>query len=196
MKRRYPNDISEQEIDKALNEITLFFKDDWLSLENGDHPLQLLWNRSDILSTLELYIFGEALRQMNLVNSKWLKGQIKLIKGNDENNRRGAFFEIIGLSYFINSSSKLIPAPNSKPGFDATILSNEQKTYISSKSFGRSKHDREFENEAKETEEQILILMDKYRIFYVEFWITFENTTSLKKRRLAKVTCELKYSNS
>lgn len=181
MNRRYPNDILEQQIDKALNEITFFFEYDWLSLENGDHPLQLLWNRSDILSTLELYIFGEALRQMKLENESWLKGQIKSIKGKNSNNRRGAFFEIIGLSYFLNSSSKVIPAPNSQPGYDATILSNNQKTYISNKSFGRSKHDQEFEDEAQETEEKILMLMTKFRIHYAEYFITFENTTSPKK---------------
>ncbi|PJN48809.1 hypothetical protein PAEAM_56710 [Paenibacillus sp. GM1FR] len=171
MLRGYGTDVPRDQIDTALKEIACFFEENWLQDKKGEHPLQLLWNRKDNLSTLELLTFGTALQRMKEINESWLKGQIKIIMGSDENNRRGAFFEIIGLSFFADNSSSLHPAPNSQPGFDATILSTLRETKVSCKSYGRSLHDREFERQSKETEILILDLMKKNKLRYAEFFI-------------------------
>lgn len=176
IKRLFPEDISEYQIEEALSEITNFFDCDWLLDGLGKHALQVLWNRDDEYSTLELYSFGVALRKMKNLSSTWLNGQIKLIKGSDENNRRGAFFEIIGLSYIDIPSAKVIPAANSQPGFDAVILSSSNETRISCKSYGRSNHDKKFEAEGRITETYILDAMQKWGLYYAEFLILFEST--------------------
>lgn len=91
MSRRYPNDIPQQLIEEALVEIDRVFTTTWLTAPTQDHRLRKLWQRKDVLSTIELYSFGHALTVMNKINAQWVKGQVKIIKDKDDNNRRGAF---------------------------------------------------------------------------------------------------------
>lgn len=178
--RRYPDDIPQVEIDQALCEIERIFTITWLTDTTENHNLRKLWQRRDVLSTLELYSFGHALIVMNQVDARWVNGQIKQIMSKNENNRVGAFFEIILLSYLAQSSSyKLTPAPGSQPGFDATIqFADLSETMVSIKNYGRSKHDREFEKSSACTEKIILSSMKKFKLFFAQFIIMFKGTSS------------------
>ncbi|MEK5358197.1 hypothetical protein [Paenibacillus sp. FSL L8-0709] len=175
MSRRYPNDIPQQLIEEALVEIDRVFTTTWLTAPTQDHRLRKLWQRKDVLSTIELYSFGHALTVMNKINAQWVKGQVKIIKDKDDNNRRGAFFEIIGLSQLADSTSyKVIPAPHSQAGFDATIqFSGLPETRLSLKSYGRSIHDRKFEEYGTQLESTLLSLMKKVGLHYAEFIIIY-----------------------
>lgn len=93
MERQYPSDISQQLIDQALEKIKVVFTSKWLKNSLENHIIGILWNRTDFISTLELYTFGRALIIMDNINAQWLKGQIKQIKGNNENRQRGLFLK-------------------------------------------------------------------------------------------------------
>lgn len=176
MNRRYPDDINEEIIDQALDEIVSVFTPEWLSATDG-HPLQTLWARQDALSTLELYTFGHALQVMNTINPKWVNGQVKQIKGTAV-NRQGAFFEIIGLSFLASPHYTVKPAPHAQAGYDATISSNHSEARFSLKSYGRSKHERDFEEHCKQIETDILNIMEKSHFRYAEFYFVYDGTSS------------------
>jgi hypothetical protein len=95
-KRQNPlTDRYVKDIELAFAKISERFDQTWLESDSGNHSLQQLWQRFDALSTIELFTFGSALIAAEQASAKWLSDQVKLVRGNDENNQRGAVFEIL-----------------------------------------------------------------------------------------------------
>jgi hypothetical protein len=94
------------------------------------------------------------LRKLLPIDSKWVIHQVTQIKGSDENNRKGALFEVLGLGYFDRSVLKVIPAKIDQAGFDGRIqFTNGAAIRLSFKNYGLSVHHQEFLRRAKQIEQ-------------------------------------------
>ncbi|MBL7128736.1 MAG: hypothetical protein ISS16_07100 [Ignavibacteria bacterium] len=75
-------DTDLKDIEAAYSIIVDYFEESWL-ITKGSHPLQILWNRSDHLSAIELTTFGITLIKLKDIDEKWLDYQINLIKSDN-----------------------------------------------------------------------------------------------------------------
>lgn len=145
-----------EEIEEAFAKITHYFDNNWLNNEQGSHVLQQLWSRRDALATNELFTFGKSLLAAETVSSKWLKDQIRLVRGVDENNQRGALFEILVVGYTA-SKQKVTPAPANQPGYDIDIETKKGTLYRSSlKCYSQSSHEKVFQKKSMQAETKFL----------------------------------------
>ncbi|HPS29730.1 MAG TPA: hypothetical protein PLZ43_05715 [bacterium] len=167
--------LDENELDAVFFEIINTFGENWLK-ENTGNPLQTLWKRPDPLSTNELYSLGCALIKMRAVNSDWVDYQVNQIIGKDNNNRKGAFFELTGLSTLNNSFQNVMPAKNSQCGYDGILVfKNNAKIYLSLKNFGISAKHQEFLSEAKSFEHMLVEIIKKRGIIKSNFFAEFSS---------------------
>lgn len=142
---------SDANLEEAFRELVETFEENWLE-SAGAHQLQKLWKRKDVYSTVELYSLGEAIRSLKQINKSWVKQQIDLILGRDENNRKGALFELIGLS-FLTAQDRLILANKCQAGIDAFLVFNkDSRINLSLKRYGISHPHKEFLTYAQEIE--------------------------------------------
>ncbi|MGO8504136.1 hypothetical protein AB9F35_21880 [Rhizobium leguminosarum] len=155
------NVLQEQasELNTKLQAIAFAFGEGWLNSEDA-HPLQALWQRQDALATNELLNFGDAVERLQQEASAWLKGQVRAIKTGDAGQAAGAIFEILALNLFSRQSCLVVPAPDSMPGFDGTLLlDDDSRVLISVKNHGLSTREREFLTEAKAIDEEFKALL-------------------------------------
>lgn len=160
------NPIETLELDKA-NEmfaaIDRHFGSEWL-LKDDNHPLQILWKRRDFLSTIELLTLGNAIIGIEKIDNAWVKDQISKTLL-DKNNRNGAFFEIIGLSYLVDRNHSVVPAKKSQPGYDAVITSaSGGNIHLSLKKYDMSQKYREFKESAEKTEALVVDLAKQHNM--------------------------------
>jgi hypothetical protein len=142
------------ELNAKLAALALAFDETWLKADHG-RPLQVLWRRQDALATNELLNFGDAVERFHQEAPAWLTGQVRVIKTRDAGQSAGAIFEILGLNLFSRQSCRLIPAPDSRPGFDGTlVLNDDSRVLVSLKNHGMSSREREFLAEAKAFDEE------------------------------------------
>jgi hypothetical protein len=154
--------LGDSEIEKRLAALVQTFDKGWLDREDGE-PLQKLWSRRDGLATSQLVLIGDAICSLLPINSKWLSDQIRKIKSGDQNNRRGAMFELLGLNLLGGSS--VTPTPPNYPGYDAIVTTPDgAKLLVSLKSYGTSMHEQTFRTESAETEQSFLAAVKKLRI--------------------------------
>lgn len=133
------------------------FGEKWISSPKGSNPLQQLMMRKDELATSELFAFASNLKTLWNQDSKWVKGQVRIIKEGHANNRQGAFFEINGLGLFNSATQRIIPARNNNPGTDGTCIVDEEKSLsISIKNYGVSIHHENFLRDARKAETLIV----------------------------------------
>lgn len=165
---------TEEEVDAIFKSITDYFPKAWLEDQTGNNPLQLLWNRSDELSTIELYSFAVAISKLRLVNEAWLKRQIKTITENkDSNTRNGAIFEINGMALVTNPDSNNTQlSPNNFPGIDGTLSMPHGKHFrMSLKNYGMSYKHKTFLAQCRQTELLIKDLLKKHKILATQIVI-------------------------
>lgn len=138
-------DEDVQLFEEALIEIVGNFSESWLNL-NLDHPLQILWHRKDILSSMELYILGKSIQEIKITSQDQLRQNIKLIKGDDLGNMSGAIWEIILAAAFnkpLKQKSRLLGP--STATFDIEVVAiNGLTSHISVKNFGQSNKAKDF----------------------------------------------------
>lgn len=149
--------MAVEELDATFKLLHDYFHSDWLN-KAGSHPIQVLWKRRDALSTIELYLLASSLRNLEQLNSAWVRRQVKEATGKDENNRRGAIFELVGLNYLHKPVGypELRLAPANQPGFDASLrFENGKHLYLSLKNFGPSQHYRTFKQRSQSIEQQV-----------------------------------------
>lgn len=160
-----------EDVEQALAKIAQHFGDVWLKTKNGSHVLQLLWNRRDALSTNELFTFGRSLIAAENASVDWLKGQIKLVRSKDENNQRGAIFEILTVGYTAFRQT-VIPAPMSQPGYDIDIETKNGTLYRASlKRYSQSTHEKKFRKKSEVAEAKFLSGLKESRrnaLLYIE----------------------------
>lgn len=160
-----------EEIESAFAKVDLYFGSEWLNDGAGEHPLQLLWKRRDALATNELFAFGRSLLAAEQASTDWLNGQVKLVRGKDENNQRGAVFEILAVGYAASRQS-ITPAPANQPGYDIDIETPMGTSYRASlKRYSQSTHERLFRKKSAVAEKQFLKALDQSGInalLYIE----------------------------
>lgn len=131
------------------------FGEKWLSAK-ADHPLQRLWNRTDVLATNELLNFSHAVELLQRESPGWLRSKVKTIKAGSAGGSAGALFEIIALGLFSRQKCEVVPAPGVTPGFDGTLkLPDGAQVLLSIKNHGMSAREREFIEEAKSLDAEI-----------------------------------------
>ena len=172
------NPIHEVPIDKLNKMLAILvseFGEEWLNTGNSN-PVQQLWQRQDWLSTCELLLLGNSLKILKTVAPNWVSEQVKLIKQEDKNNRRGALFELLALSLFDGEGVSMKPAANSNPGYDGTVfLPRNASIQISVKSYGMSSHQQEFNNQCSIVEAQLVKALSEHQLNAVGFYIFAKN---------------------
>ena len=159
------------ELNSKLDSIARQFDLVWLCAQ-GNNPLQVLWKRRDALSTNELLNFGDAVDAFEKIDQKWLKQKVDLIKNTDEGNRSGAIFELMGLNLFAAAGCKVIPSPGSNPGYDGMVeLPDRSSLLVSIKNHGPTAHERYFQENAKQLDEQFHNWLKDHRQSGVELRI-------------------------
>ncbi|OSZ78119.1 hypothetical protein CAP35_07600 [Chitinophagaceae bacterium IBVUCB1] len=161
--------VEEKEL--AFQTIVEHFNIKWL-ISLKFHPLQKLWNRKDVLSTNELFSFGTYLHNLNSLNAKWVKEQVKHIKSDHRNNQQGAFFEICALGMLINAKQKIEPAKGNNPGYDGILTVEPEKTMrISIKNYGLSAAHLEFNSYSYQFEQNLIAVLKEKRISKIQLLI-------------------------
>lgn len=131
----------------------------------------MLWNRRDALATNELFTFGRSLIAAEKASANWLKSQIKLVRGKDENNQRGAIFEILAVGY-LESHQTVRPASANQPGYDLDVENSKGALYrVSLKRYSQSKHERLFRKKSQVAESKFLDALNISRanaLLYIE----------------------------
>lgn len=133
-------ELAFQAIERAFNPL-------WLGVE-GNHPIKKLWNRSDRLATVELFVFGAALEKLQRTQPEWLKMTLKKVKTNMP--YIGFITEIITCAQLEVIKGKLEPAGNNQKGYDL-VASYEHgaKHFISVKNHDMSEAQKEFNQHSK-----------------------------------------------
>lgn len=140
-------EVAASELNGYLDALAQAFGLGWLEA-GGNAPLQQLWARRDFLATNQLLLLGDAVQHLGGINAAWTKQQVKLIKGNDANNSRGAIFEFVGLNLFRQCGLGVVPASGSNPGYDGTVRYTDAELRLSLKSYGASNPERTVESKA------------------------------------------------
>jgi len=155
--RASPFTYSKKNIDRQLKLLSKEFDNKWLEA-NGTHPLQKLWRRKDQVSTLELYTFSRGVEKIKAIDERWFKHQKGVILHENINNRKGAFWEIIGAYYLMDPKNRVVPASISQKGFDLTSIINDTGKEIkySLKYFSFSQHYKKFIAKCEEAKQKLL----------------------------------------
>lgn len=117
-KRQLINGLDKKLQQNTINEIKELFGEDFLTKGKDlqRHQLKILWNRVDYLSTVELYLIGNAIKH-NKHNIEWIEDLKKKVIKNKEGSIRGFIYELF-ISSVISDS---ILAEPSQEGYDLKI---------------------------------------------------------------------------
>jgi hypothetical protein len=152
-------EMGDDEFNRRLGAIADAFGRAWLDSQGG-HPLQLLWQRKDGFAVNQLCLLGDAIAGLRPIDPRWVDDQIKKVKGNDTNSRRGAMFELLGVNLFRHKPQTIRPTGRNAPGYDAVLaLPDGAEADISLKSYGTSTHEETFRKQAASTEQAFIATM-------------------------------------
>ncbi len=138
------------------------YTEEWLNTK-GNNRIQILWNRPDEVSTYELYSLSACIQNMLTVDENWTRKQIQKSKDENDNNSRGAIFELCSLGMLNNSKNPVKTVKDNNAGYDGCILLGQNKELrVSIKNYGKSERQRDFEMYAGYVDEIIQPLLKKY----------------------------------
>lgn len=127
------------------------FSKQWLEQENGQSKLQLVWNRKDLLATLEIINLGQCLSTLQKIDANWVKGVVdETLKGD-----YGKLFEITCASMFKSGGADVDLMPPNHEGYDAKVsLKGYNLTLLLSiKNHDMSRREEDFRKECKRLRE-------------------------------------------
>ncbi len=164
-KRQNPiSHVSEEHLDNLFRLLAKKFSENWLATK-GDHPLQILWNRKDWLATTELFLLAASIYNLEMIDSRWVNDQIKNAKQDNENTRKGAFFELISLEGILNRRLPLKPAVRDQAGYDGILkLKDKGEMILSIKNYSLSYHHRTFLERCKIFESKFINILKNKNI--------------------------------
>ena len=136
--------VSDTAFQAAFEALQKHFPLPWLSHAAGNHPLQKLWRQRDVLAIGELYTLGVAIQSLSAINEPWLVRQLDHVRAPDENNRKGALFELLASALLCTTNQDVQPAPRNTRGYDLDVASNGKSWRISLKTFATSTHEVTF----------------------------------------------------
>lgn len=148
--------IPEEYVNESIEILEDYFDKKWLN-QNDNHPLQLLWGRTDPLAINEIYSLGNSIKTVESIDEHWIKEKVDKYKNKVE---IGAVFEIIAASAFEKGEKQRIILPPSKnPGYDLTVEYDDgSKINVSCKRYKKSKHQEIFEEKSKEFKDRFVIM--------------------------------------
>ncbi|WP_413942734.1 hypothetical protein [Bdellovibrio sp. HCB-162] len=184
-------EVPLKEKEEYLTLIEEFLGRQWLAKDNYG-PFQQLWNRRDVLSTIELLSFGSALKTFKgKVTEGIYRKAANEIKSKDQGNSAAKIFEIVSSSMFENESQRIEIPKENNPGYDFLVnLKNGSKIRFSVKALLDSKHANEFKSFSQELNRDLpQMLNDHYSIFLIQqdFNITNKYSHSILKRGLREI---------
>lgn len=141
--------VSDTEFQAAFEALQKHFPLPWLSHASGNHPLQELWRRRDGLAIGELYTLGVSIQRLSKIDEPWVVRQLSHVRAPDENNRKGALFELLAGALFCTTNQNVKLAPRDTRGYDLDVASNEKSWRISLKTFATSTHEVTFRKRMK-----------------------------------------------
>jgi len=158
-----PNELATNFIN-ARKVISDLFDVAWL--ESGtENELQKLWKRTnwidskaDWIACTELLIFGDCLEKCKQVNEDRIKYFVEKIKSSkDQNERKGAIFEVIVAGAYLNEGNSVVDFPTNpnSPSYDLKLKQNGFDIYVSIKNYNLFKRIEEFVEKSKLIEELI-----------------------------------------
>lgn len=155
-KRRCPPEY-EEEFEDILKELVNSFTESWLNSNEG-HEIQTLWQRNDMVASNELITLGESIKKLREINPNWINGQIRLIKNNEPNIRRGPIYEIILAAALHGVNGQTVDLlPLHTETYDLILnLSDGAKICFSIKNFGPSDKARSIAKEVRIIENVII----------------------------------------
>ena len=134
--------MPKEDVEKYLKEVESHFGKAWLETQAG-HRLQILWERSDSNSTIDLVSLGYALKTISERHPEWLKGCVGDILSDDPKRQNGALFELNLIAWFINGGMNVLPASYGEKGIDATLkFQAADDLFISMKNHDMSHHEQ------------------------------------------------------
>jgi len=168
-------ETTPEEQSRLLALLATHFTEQWLTAtpENG---IQEVWQRDDLISTQELLSFAVAIEKMLANDEKWTKEQIINAKSCNKNTARGAWFEIVGLSYLVNSDYTVAPTKSNTPGIDAVLKwSNDTTINLSLKRYDVSTHEMYFHTKMEQIEDVLKSSLHENGIIGVKCSVIFNN---------------------
>lgn len=145
------NPLSDEALkfDHAIAAVEEVFGRAWLA--KGATPLHLLWRRTDWLASSQLYLLGTGIVRM-ADHPAFIKEQVAAIRS-EENRRRGAMFELVGVPFFAGQAGVVCPTPRHAQGYDAIVdFDGNGQLHLSLKNFAVTHKEREFQAAAKRLE--------------------------------------------
>jgi len=149
------------EINRRFAALESAFGAAWLNA--GAAPLQSLWQRKDALAVNQLFLLGDAVEGLSVIDHPWVTDHVGKIKSNDLNNRRGSMFELLGVNLFRRPVQTIRPTKVAAAGFDAVLsMPDAARIDMSLKSYGTSAHEQFFNAEASRTETAFMDALSQY----------------------------------
>ncbi|NLV42216.1 MAG: hypothetical protein GXY15_13450 [Candidatus Hydrogenedentes bacterium] len=162
--RQSPFDNNDtKKLSSALNTLQSFYSPEWLS-QHHCHPVYLLLKGRDALSSAQLFMLGDAIGKLREVDSIWLDAQVLRTKGEDINNRQGAFFEILQSYMLMQPNQMVVPMKKDNPGADIEVIfSDGRKALLSLKKHRRSVHEEHFAQMCQALEVSIQLQLEQLK---------------------------------
>lgn len=141
--------IPEEDLNAANEKLTTYFNKKWLE-SNNNHPLQILWQRTDLLAKAELFCIGKNIETIENTNSNWVKQKVRKIKSDDIGTVYGAIFEILAAGMFeIGENHNVVLPSSDNPGIDLIVKFKDNATMnVSCKNHRKSRYSKEFDEES------------------------------------------------
>lgn len=137
----------ETQAQAAIDAVAQVFNIDWLEKNEG-HRLQTLWQREDRLATVELFVLGSALLDLQARYPDWLRLTAKKIR--KDKSGHGFLTEIIAYGQLDPIAGILKPAEVGCPGYDFSVeFGNGMTDFISVKNHDVSSFEEEFRSHAR-----------------------------------------------
>ncbi|MBJ7484189.1 hypothetical protein [Brevundimonas sp.] len=161
LKRRQNPLLDEaSKFDQAIAAVEKTFGGGWLA--KGDTPLHQLWRRTDWLASGQLYLLGAGIVRM-ADHPAFIKEQVAAIRS-EENRRRGAMFELVGVPFFAGQAGVVSPTKRHARGYDAVVdFEGAGQLHLSLKNFAVTHKEREFLSAAARLESRFLDGLKKWK---------------------------------
>lgn len=102
MNRQFPGPPPPAKFRETLEGFDHFIGSDWLSRQPPDaSPLTRVWNRTDFLSSLELFTVADSYKQMApRTSAEWLAHYKKALRGHNAKDILSQTYELVSAAMF------------------------------------------------------------------------------------------------
>lgn len=158
--------ILEENIQRSIVVLEDYFDEKWLN-KNQDHPLQLLWKRTDPLAISEIHSLAYSIKTVENIDKQWIRKKVDNYKNKTE---MGAVFEIIAAAALMKGEKqRIILPPQKNPGYDLTIeYDDNSKINVSCKQHKKSDHYKKFEEKSERFKKRFINMGKSLRFNHLQ----------------------------